>query len=189
MMLEEVLRTLSSSQSVGTVVVVSADRAVFDIARRFGADVVEDRETGVNDAVALADARLARGPCEASVVFPQDLPLMEPRDVDFLVRLARPPECAVVVPSRRFDGTNALLRAPPCLMGTHYDADSYRMHVGEARRRTPHARLAFVRRVMADVDVAADLEYCLRSGEKPDLCARIAALLGRGAPPRGPRAG
>ena len=177
-MLEEVLRTVSLSPGVSSSVVVSADAEALRMAERFGAEPVrEGSEAGVNAAVALADAALD-GAADATLVLPQDAPFVTPGDIDLLRRLATPRPCVVVVPSRRLDGTNALLRAPPRLMRTHYDEDSYRIHLDAGRRAAGgNASLVLARRVMMDIDDEADVRYCLARNEKPALCGRIAALM------------
>lgn len=171
-MLGEVLGALLAAPAVSDVYVVSADAEALEEAARLGAAPVRDAsESGVNAAVAAADAVIARaGRHDASVVVPQDVPFVEPRDIGFLARLCAPPSCGIVAPSRRFDGTNALLRMPPRVMGTHYDEDSYSLHVAAARRSAASARLVYARRIAMDIDDMADLEYCLASGLRPELC-------------------
>ena len=174
-MLGEVLGTVCTAAPVSAAYVVSADDEALEEAGRLGAVPVRDpSESGVNAAVAAADARIAReGRHDATVVLPQDVPFIRHEDVDFLLRFCRGASCGLVVPSRRFDGTNALLRMPPRAFGTHYDEDSYLLHIAEARRASECAALVFARRIMMDIDDAADLEYCLASGQKPGLCEAI----------------
>ena len=183
-MLDEVLGTVCSAPAVSDVYVVSADGEALEAAARFGAAPIRDAaESGVNAAVSAADGAIEReGRCDATVVLPQDVPFIRGEDIDFVVRHCARPSCAVVVPSRRFDGTNALLRMPPRVMGTHYDEDSYTLHMEEARRSAAHARLVYAGRIAMDIDDMADLEYCLASGLKPGLCEAMRAAVGlRGA--------
>ena len=70
---------------------------------------------------------------------------------------------AIVVPSRRFDGTNALVRKPVNLMKTHYDEDSYKIHMSTAKEMTRDVSLVFVKRIMWDVDNMEDLKFLLVS--------------------------
>ncbi|ABK77840.1 conserved hypothetical protein [Cenarchaeum symbiosum A] len=135
MMLDELLDTVCASPAIDDTVVVTRDAQAAGAARKRGAYVVEDQGEGVNRAVAIADAHLASDPPDSSVIFPQDIPFMKTQDVDFMMRHAGPPPCAIVVPSRRFDGTNALYRSPSCLMETHYDEDSYKIHLTRPERR------------------------------------------------------
>ena len=178
-MLDEVLGTVCGAAAVSDVYVVSADGEALEAAGRFGAAAVRDeREAGVNEAVAAADRLIAReGRHDATIVLPQDVPFVMRRDIDFVLRFCSGPSCVLVVPSRRFDGTNALLRMPPGVMGTRYDEDSYLLHMGEARRAAARAQLVFASRIMMDIDDMGDLEHCLASGHKPDLCEAIRGAL------------
>lgn len=177
-MLEETLQTLCKSDLIGPVIVVSGDRRVFEASKKFSVIEIEDEsETGVNQAVALADEYLVRNPVDASIVLPQDVPLMREEDIRFLLRFQSAPSCALIVPSRKFDGTNGLLRAPTDLMETHYDEDSYKIHLDIGARKAKEASVIFIRRMMIDVDDLGDLRYCLAQNEKPDLCAKIKELL------------
>lgn len=181
-MLDEVLGTVCSAAAVSDAYVVSADAEALDAAVRLGAvPVLDESESGVNAAVAAADRAIDReGRHDATVVLPQDVPFVRSEDIDYLLRLCAGPSCAVVAPSRRFDGTNALLRMPPRIMGTHYDEDSYTLHIEEARRSAAHSRLVYARRIAMDIDDMADLEYCLASGLKPGLCDAIRSAVRQG---------
>ena len=57
-----------------------------------------------------------------------------------------PPNFAIIVPSRRFDGTNALVRMPIDLMETHYDEDSYKIHLNTAKEKTLNSALDFCKK-------------------------------------------
>jgi len=183
MMLEELLGTLSLSPPVEQAIVVTGDPTAAEIAGRFGAVVIPDEEeAGVNEAVSLADDYVKRSGVGATIVLPQDIPFTKTQDIDFLLRVQIPPSFVTIVPSRRFDGTNALVRMPPDIMGTSYDQDSYRSHTDAAKKRTPNSSVLFVRRMMMDIDDMDDLKYALEQNEKPELCERIGALVSREAP-------
>ena len=177
-MLREVLQTLSSSNRIDEVVVVSGDEEAGGIAKEFGAVRIEQgRDSGVNSAVSLADRYLLEAGHKASVVVPQDIPFIKTQDIDFLLGFQDPPRFSLVVPSRRFDGTNALVRMPVDLMETHYDEDSYRIHLKAGREKTANTSLVFVRRMMMDIDSIDDLRFAIGSNEKPSLCRQLLEML------------
>lgn len=181
LMLEELLRTLSLSPAIEETVVVTGEPAAASAAGAFGATVIPDPlEAGVNEAVSLADVHVRERGIGATVVLPQDIPLTKAQDIDFLLSVQSPPSFVTVVPSRKFDGTNALVRMPPDVMGTSYDRGSYRDHMEMARGSTGNASLLFVRRMMADIDDMDDVRYALGQGEKPELCRRINEIVGAG---------
>lgn len=179
-MLEEILHVLSISPKIDETVVVTRERGAAGICRKFNAtEIFDEEEKGVNSAVSLADRYLLENRFDASVVLPQDIPFIKTQDIDFMLRHAAPPNFAIVVPSRRFDGTNALARMPVDLMETHYDEDSYKIHMNTAKERTLNAALVFVKRIMWDVDCDEDVEFLLQQNEKPDITEKIKEVLAR----------
>ena len=179
-MLEEILHVLTTSPKIDEVVVVTREQKASDICKRFNAkEVFDTAKKNVNDAVSLADRYLLENKFDASIVLPQDIPFIKTQDIDFMLQYMMPPNFAIVVPSRKFDGTNALVRMPVDLMETHYDEDSYKIHVNTAKERTLNASLVFVKRIMWDVDNNEDLEFMLQQNEKPYISEKIRKILGQ----------
>ena len=58
-MLQEVLNTVSNCKLINKIVIVSKDETALKIGRQFNAVEIFDNETGVNDAVSLADQYLS----------------------------------------------------------------------------------------------------------------------------------
>jgi len=178
LMLSEVLKTLQVSPRISETIIVSQDCRAKQAAKEFGAIFLYDeREDGVNGAISIADRYLRNTEFEASLILPQDIPFIMPQDIDFLLSFATPPKFALVVPSRRFDGTNALARMPADLMPTHYDEDSYRIHMQAGREKTASTSLVLIRRIMMDIDDASDLKFALARNEKPDVTQKILKIL------------
>ena len=160
LMLVEVLSTISKSNLIEKTALVTKDEAAFAIGKRFGCiEIMDEKEFGVNDAVALADGYFLNDGVDATFVFPQDIPLMQPDDIQTLFNFKNSQKCALVVPSRKFDGTNALFRTPVNLMKTHYDEDSYKIHLSTAEEIPASSALVLIRRIMLDVDEISDLQY------------------------------
>lgn len=178
LMFEEVLQTLSVSNLIDEIVVVTKDEEALQISKKFNPIQLADNETGVNAAVAIADDYVKKNGFDASIVFPQDIPYMKTQDIDFLLQFQKPPIFSLIVPSRRFDGTNALVRMPVDLMKTHYDEDSYKIHLTTGKLCTQNTSLVFVRRVMMDIDNMDDLQFSLSQNEKPHFSQKISQILG-----------
>ncbi|QUC63873.1 2-phospho-L-lactate guanylyltransferase [Nitrosopumilus sp. K4] len=177
-MLEEILHTLSISPQIEKIIVVTKEKSAIDMAKKFNAiSIIDDEEKSVNGAVALADKYLLENGFDASIVFPQDIPFIKTQDIDFILNYKIPPNFAIVVPSRRFDGTNALVRMPVNLMKTHYDEDSYKIHMNTAKVHTRNVALVFSKRIMWDVDNIEDLEFLLEQNEKPHITQKIKSVL------------
>lgn len=177
-MLEEILHTLSISPLIDKIIIVTKDEKAFEISKKYNTiHISDDNESGVNDAVALADHYLLENGFEASIVFPQDIPYIKTQDIEFILKFKTDSKFVIVVPSRRFDGTNALVRMPINLMKTHYDEDSYKIHMSTAKEITRDVSLVFAKRIMCDVDNFEDLQFLLNQNEKPDFVKKIREVL------------
>jgi len=177
-MLEEILHTLSISPLIDKIIIVTKDEKALEISKKYNTvHISDDNESGVNDAVALADQYLLKNGFEASIVFPQDIPYIKTQDIEFILKFKTDSKFVIVVPSRRFDGTNALVRMPINLMKTHYDEDSYKIHMSTAKETTRDVSLVFAKRIMWDVDNFEDLQFLLSQNEKPDFVKKIKEIL------------
>ena len=134
-MLEEIVHTISISPQIEKIILVTKEEKAKEIGKKYNAEIIiDEREESVNGAVALADNYLLENNFDASIVFPQDIPYIKTQDIDFMMNYKMHPNFAIIVPSRRFDGTNALVRMPVDLMETHYDEDSYKIHEYSKRK-------------------------------------------------------
>src|SRR3972149_8041200 len=159
-MLNDVLHAISQSKQIKKIAIVTKDESAFKIGKKFCAiEIYDEKESGVNNAVSLADRYFQDENFDATIVFPQDIPLIQPEDIQTLLDFHIMPRCALVVPSRKFDGTNALFRAPVNLMETHYDEDSYKIHLTTAEEISASSALVLIRRIMLDVDEMSDLQF------------------------------
>jgi len=176
LMFEEVINTVCKSEFFDPIIVVSKEPMIIDICKQSSLVLLSDNETGVNDAVSIADNYLEKIGIDASVVLPQDIPLMQTRDIAQLLELITTSKSVLVVPSRKFDGTNALVRNPANIMKTHYDEDSYKIHIQTAKSCNARSSLVLIRRIMADIDNSKDLKFVLDSQEKPNLIKKIRTI-------------
>ena len=177
-MLEEILQVLFISPKIEKIIMVTKEEKAIEIGKKFNTiTIIDEKEDGVNQAVALADKYLLENNFNASIVFPQDIPYIKTQDIDFMLNYQMHPNFAIIVPSRKFDGTNALVRMPVDLMKTHYDDDSYRNHMNTAKEHTLNVAMVFVKRIMWDVDDQEDLKFLLEQNEKPDLAEKIRKIL------------
>ena len=159
LMLEDTVKILSCVPSLTQVIIVSADKRAEEIATKHGVNFLrEEKEKGVNSAVASADSYCIKEAADATVVIPQDLPLLNAIEVSRACGLAEnESKCIVICPSLRYDGTNMLLRKPPSVIATFYDTDSYNMHVKAAIKLGIPVKRLFSKTVMYDIDTPEDV--------------------------------
>jgi 2-phospho-L-lactate guanylyltransferase len=168
LMLEDTLQILSIVNLLTQVITVSADKRVEEIAVKYGANfLLEENERGVNSAVALANSYcMKKKAADATVVIPHDLPLLDSTDVSKVCELAEnESSCIVICPSLRYDGTNMLLRKPPSIIATFYDADSYNMHVKAAIQLGVPVKRFFSKALMHDIDTPEDALEIIKEEE------------------------
>ena len=159
LMLEDTLQILSVAPPLTQVIIVSADKRADEIATKHGAKFLpEEKENGVNSAVALADGYcIEKEAADATIVIPHDLPLLDSIVISKACELAeKESTCIVICPSVRYDGTNMLLRKPPSVIATFYDTDSYNMHVKAALKLGIPVKHLFSKSVMYDIDTPED---------------------------------
>tara|TARA_B100001750_G_scaffold194850_1_gene166375 strand:+ start:22 stop:657 length:636 start_codon:yes stop_codon:yes gene_type:complete len=175
LMLQEVLKTISNCKVVNQIVLVSKDEAALKIGRQFNSIEIFDNESGVNNAINLADQYLSDKNFDCSIIFPQDIPTMTSSDIDTLLGFIKSTNSVIIVPSRQFNGTNALVRCPADLIQTRYDMGSYTHQIDAANTKTKNISIALIRRMMLDIDDESDLAFMLKQNSKPDFCDRIAS--------------
>jgi 2-phospho-L-lactate guanylyltransferase len=159
LMLEDTLHILSTSPLLTEVVIVSSDKRAEELAVKRGAKFLhEEEENGVNSAIALADRYSIEKAAEATIVIPHDLPLLSTTDISEPYEMVKEESrCMVITPSLRYDGTNMLLRKPPCVIGTSYDNDSYNTHVNTAIKLGVPVKRLFSKTLMLDIDTPEDI--------------------------------
>ncbi len=177
-MLEEILQTLHISPKIEKIILITKEQKAIELGKKYDTiTIIDDEEKSVNDAVSLADKYLLENNFDASIVFPQDIPLIKTQDIDLILKYQMHPNFVIIIPSRKFDGTNALVRMPTNIMKTHYDNDSYRNHMKTAKEHTLNVAMVFVKRIMLDVDDQEDLNLLLEQNEKPNLIENIKKIL------------
>ena len=177
LMLQEVLDTISKSKLIDKIILVSKDETALKLGKTFGAVEIFDDESGVNNAIHSADQYISDKEFDCSIIFPQDIPIMKSVDIDNLLGFVKYGSSAIIVPSRQFNGTNALVRCPANLMDTRYDMGSYTFQIDAALTKTKNVSVALIRRIMLDIDDEYDLAFMLKQNGKPDFCQKIESCL------------
>ena len=174
LMLGEVLQTISTSKKIDNTIIVSRDQSVFDIGKKFGViEVFDELESGVNNAIILADEYISDSEFDTSIILPQDIPFFNSSDLDNLFSFFQRKNSVIIVPSRQFNGTNSLIRNPSRIMTTRYDEGTYKSHLDEAKCNNIDFSLVLIRRLMLDIDRQIDIEFAMKHNEKPDLCKKM----------------
>ena len=158
LLLNATIQTVKASRFVSDIIVVSSDNIIENFAFKNSLKFIKDDDNGVNNAVILADRYCIENEIDANIVIPNDIPYLSFKSIDQICIISEKyPKCIIICPSKRFDGTNILLRKPPGVIKTFYDNDSYANHLKEAKKSNipieslDHANLRF------DIDTKEDL--------------------------------
>ena len=175
LLLDCTLHTLENATTLYSTVVVSTDRRAKKIAKMHGAIFVDERKhIGVNNAVNIANDYCTRAGAIATVVVPQDLPLALSEDIDKICNAAKDYErCLIICPSARYDGSNVLLRRPPKLIDSHYNNNSFNMHINAAKKVGAKIKIVLSHRMMRDLDTPEDAKYLVK---EPRTCKALVYL-------------
>ena len=177
LLLEEVIKTSLESKLIDKIVVVTSEEQISDIIEKYDCKKIADNEEkSVNDAVGLAEEYLLENEFTHSIVLPLDVPFFYSEDLNNLLKFTTE-RSVVIVPSRHFDGTNALVRTPINSMMPRYDEGNYSFQIESAKNFDVKISVALTFRLMLDIDSREDLEFVLKQNIKPDFCEKIRQII------------
>lgn len=177
-MFADVLRALTTAPTIERAVVVTADPTLAAHARRTGAVVVDEgTPRGLNGAVALGTDAASRLGATTVLVVLSDVPLVQPGDVDDLLRRA-PAHGGLVVPSKEGTGTNAMLRTPPTVFPSCFGGRSLERHVAAAERAGIPCTIVRNARLELDLDTPEDLRVFAGAESTTETYRELARLGG-----------
>lgn len=162
-MLREMAAELDACREADCVVVVARDPAVIQYAKQQGWEVIpESEQVSQGHSVDRASFLLQKRGAEVVLSVPGDIPLLQARDVDSLLRQPLAGPGAVLVPSRDGKGTNALLRMPPTVFPSRFGKNSFLLHRTAADAAAVALAVVENPRMALDLDEAADLVYIVK---------------------------
>jgi len=94
---------------------------------------------------------------EAVLILPADLPLIQPEDIQFLLRSAANPPVVVISPDRRRMGTNALLVNPAGTIDYVFGPASFQKHCDLAEKAGVRVQICDIPSIGLDLDLPEDL--------------------------------
>jgi len=177
LLLEEVIKTVSESEVIDKIIVVTNEEQVSDIIEKYDCKKILDiDEKSVNDAVRLPEKFLIENRFTHSIVLPLDVPFFYSEDIKKLLDFSNE-KSVVIVPSRHFDGTNALLRTPIDSMRPRYDEGSHSFQIESAKNFDVRISVGLIYRMMLDIDNTEDLDFVIKQNIKPEFCEKIKKII------------
>lgn len=153
----ETLDKISKLEQKQTII-VSGERLELTDKFRDMVIIKENDLNGVNNAIGMANKFIKDNKFSESLVIPIDLPFLSAKDLDDVIRTSRKFEKGIcIVPSKRFDGTNVLLRKPNMVIDTFYDNNSFYNHVKSAAENNISIEIIKNENLMVDLDTVDDI--------------------------------
>ncbi|MCZ6502083.1 MAG: 2-phospho-L-lactate guanylyltransferase [Gammaproteobacteria bacterium] len=159
-MVEDVLTTTEACTLVDEIIVVTSDDVVAELALSFGAEILSEPEhAGLIPAVTKAAGYLADNGIDIMLFLPGDVPLVTPEELEIVLegfgRQDKPE--FMIVPASDLGGSNCIACSPPDCMEFGFGEDSFRRHLGIARKLGIEPSVAKLPGIGLDVDTPDDL--------------------------------
>lgn len=175
-MLQLVLAAVRSAEGLAGWAVLSRDEKILSHARFLGGESVPEQDGGLNHALEQAAIWCAARDADAMLVLHADLPLLQTREIESMLRGDEGQNSVVLAPSLDGTGTNAMLVRPPGLLRFSFGSGSLARHLRAAQALGIAPRLFYAPGTARDVDTPADLLRWQNSGRATSSSAPSKAL-------------
>lgn len=158
-MLEDVLLALEGSKHADRKFIVTLDKKAIEIAKEIGIEVILETEQNGESASVDYASQIAKNMGATSVlVIPGDAPLIQSKDIDFILEKEKSDPSIIFVPARDEYGTNAILRKPPDAIRSIFGNDSFNKHKDESDKNNVPYESYENSRIGLDIDRPEDLK-------------------------------
>lgn len=160
-MLQDVLSALKEWKGGGAVALVTSDPFAVELALRYEFEIIPDPENpGETGAIERATHICQARGVESTLVIPADIPLIQPWELEEIMKHA-PPEGTVLVPAADRRGTNAVFRRPAALFPLRFGNDSFKPHYAAAHAVNRPCVVLNLPGIAVDVDGPGDLQHLI----------------------------
>ncbi len=157
-MFSDVLAALGRVRGIESIVVVTADPAAQQLAHGRALVLHDSVQSGQSDATLIGIRHATATGADRVLLVPGDTPLIDPLEVDLLLKAAeREALATAIVADRHRTGTNALVLTPPDSITPAFGPDSLDRHRRLARDADIEHRVVHVASLEHDVDTPEDL--------------------------------
>lgn len=154
-MLQHVIETIKTSDAQYEIFVVTNDKRVETLAKKFDTKIIHEKNPGQNRALTFAAKQINY---HAPVLtISEDLPLLKSDDIKNLFLLMKETNI-VLAPSKEKTGTNAILMRKPLLIPYQFGKNSLSKFITSAENNKYNYKLYENETIAFDVDTVQDLE-------------------------------
>ena len=155
-----VLNTISKSEDFDKIIIITKEKSTFSKFENKKILILEEKEeTGINQAISFAYKIFKIGNEDSVLILHADIPLISENDVNWIAEHSKLHErVAIIAPSLRKDGTNALYIQPANLITFQFGKNSYEKHLQSLKKVEDIELLIFKsENISLDIDTHEDL--------------------------------
>ena len=164
-MLEGTFAAAARVRNADRIAVVTLYQPAIALAESYGMEVIIEAEQ-ISESMSVDFGSREVQKCGATSVLrlPIDLPLITTEDIEAILAHNLPSPSTVIVPSRDYNGTNAILRRPADLFPSHFGPGSLVKHLDEAKRAQATCKVVHLPRIALDIDDPDDVVVLMEQG-------------------------
>ncbi len=185
-LLTRVLSSLQASKVDQIILVASRPESVLSISKAFEKVRIlkeSNHHAGVNAAMTDGIRAIPRIGNKLVLLLPSDLPFLTPNALNHAIELTQKFEL-VIAPSERLDGTSLLAFQRKGAIALHYDDNSFRKHVKEAKTRKIRHYVLKMEEFSLDLDTRRDLASTMKIYDISDFRELVKRIGENKHPPR-----
>jgi len=160
LMAKDVLNVVSKSEEFDKIIIITKEKQTFSKYKNDKIIIIEEiEELGINQAIKFAYNQLNIGESDVVLILHADIPLISKDDINWMSdKLTSHERLAIIAPSLRKDGTNALLVKPANVINFQFGKNSYEKHLELLKNKQDLEVLIFKNEnISLDIDTFEDL--------------------------------
>ena len=160
LMAMDVLNAVLKNEEFDKIIIITKEKQAFSKYTNDKIIIIEENEElGINQAIKFAYNQFNIGKSDAVLILHADTPLISKDDINWMSdKLTSHESIAIIAPSLRKDGTNALLVKPANLIKFQFGKNSYEKHLELLKNKQDLEVLIFENEnISLDIDIFEDL--------------------------------
>ncbi|NHI94423.1 MAG: 2-phospho-L-lactate guanylyltransferase [Candidatus Lokiarchaeota archaeon] len=132
----DVLNVVSKNKDFEKIVIITREKGAFSKFENEKINILMDNdELGINQAILTVYKNYNINEKDSVLILHSDIPSITPEDLDLIVKKANSSnKIAILVPSEKKDGTNAVYIKPANLMDFQFGKNSYEKHLEQLKK-------------------------------------------------------
>jgi len=164
-MLNDVLDAVDNIKEKTPIFVLSSDYYVLELAKNRGFHIIKESISELNNSIAKVEQYFMGRKLSSILTLMADLPLIKPSDIQSILEEGKQYPL-VLCPSKRLDGTNAVLKTLPPKIPPMFGYNSFQQYIKTAVKKRLKYSVLTNPRISVDVDLWEDAVFVAKNGKE-----------------------